>query len=63
MSHTRNEEMKHPVVIESDSLISLYNLTSLPMTLLIDREGRIAVSQTGVVDKDDWEGKIESLLK
>jgi peroxiredoxin len=55
--------MKYPVVIGNDSLAKQYNLTSMPMTLLIDREGRIAVSHTGVVDKDDWESKIRSLLK
>jgi peroxiredoxin len=55
--------MKYPVVIGSDSLAKQYHLTSMPMTLLIDREGRIAVSHTGMVDKDDWESKIRSLLK
>lgn len=55
--------MKYPVVIGSDSLAKRYSLTSMPMTLLIDREGRIAVSHTGMVDKDDWESKIRSLLK
>src|SRR5436305_11323277 len=55
--------MKYPVVIGSDSLAKQYNLTSMPMTLLIDREGRIAVSHTGMVAKDDWENKIRSLLK
>ncbi len=55
--------MKYPVVIGSESLAKQYNLTSMPMTLLIDREGRIAVSQTGMVVKDDWESKIRFLLK
>lgn len=55
--------MKYPVVIGSDSLAKQYHLTSMPMTLLIDREGRIALSHTGMVEKDDWEGKIRSLLK
>jgi cytochrome c biogenesis protein CcmG/thiol:disulfide interchange protein DsbE len=55
--------MKYPVVIGNDSLAKQYNLTSMPMTLLIDRDGRIAVSHTGMVDKDDWESKIRSLLK
>jgi hypothetical protein len=55
--------MKYPVVIGSDSLAKEYNLTSMPMTLLIDREGRIAVSQSGMLDKDDWESKIRFLLK
>jgi cytochrome c biogenesis protein CcmG/thiol:disulfide interchange protein DsbE len=55
--------MKYPVVIGSDSLAKQYKLTSMPMTLLIDRDGRIAVSHTGMVDKDDWESKIRALLK
>lgn len=55
--------MKYPVVIGSDSLAKQYQLTSMPMTLLIDREGRIAVSHSGMVDKDDWESKIRSLLQ
>ena len=55
--------MKYPVVIGSDSLAKQYHLTSMPMTLLIDREGRIAVSHSGMVDKDDWESKIRFLLK
>jgi peroxiredoxin len=55
--------MKYPVVIGSDSLAKRYHLTSMPMTLLIDREGRIAVSHSGMVDKDDWESKIRSLLQ
>jgi peroxiredoxin len=54
--------MKYPVVIGSASLAKQYNLTSMPMTLLIDRDGRIAVSHSGMVDKDEWEGKIQSLL-
>ncbi len=54
--------MKYPVVIGSDSLAKQYNLTSMPMTLLIDRDGRIAVSHSGMVEKDDWESKIRSLL-
>jgi hypothetical protein len=55
--------MKYPVVIGSDTLAKQYNLTSMPMTLLIDRDGRVAVSRSGMVEKDDWESKIRSLLK
>jgi peroxiredoxin len=55
--------MKYPVVIGSESLAKQYHLTSMPMTLLIDREGRIAVSHSGMVEKDDWESKIRSLLQ
>ena len=58
-----NIAMEYPVVIGNDKLAKEYNLTSMPMTLLIDREGRIALSHTGVVNKDDFESHILQLLK
>jgi peroxiredoxin len=58
-----NTAMKYPVVIGNDKLAKEYNLTSMPMTLLIDREGKIALSHTGVVNKDDFEGHIRQLLQ
>ena len=58
-----NTAMKYPVVIGNDALAKKYNLTSMPMTLLIDREGRIALSHTGVVNKADFESHILQLLK
>jgi peroxiredoxin len=57
-----NTAMKYPVVIGSDQLAKEYNLTSMPMTLLIDRQGKIALSHTGVVNKNDFEGHILQLL-
>jgi hypothetical protein len=35
----------------------------MPMTVLIDRNGRIALSHTGVVDKSKFEAAIVELLK
>jgi peroxiredoxin len=58
-----NTAMKYPVVIGNDKLAKEYRLTSMPMTLLIDREGRIALSHTGVVNKADFESHILQLLK
>jgi peroxiredoxin len=55
--------MKYPVVIGSDTLAKEYNLTSMPMTLLIDRKGKIALSHTGVVNRVDFEGHILQLLR
>lgn len=57
------KQIDYPVVIGSDDLANKYQLTSMPMTLLIDRNGRIAVSHTGVVDKDKFESQIKALLK
>jgi peroxiredoxin len=57
-----NIAMQYPVVIGSEQLAKAYNLTSMPMTLLIDRQGKIALSHTGVVNKNDFEAHILQLL-
>jgi hypothetical protein len=44
-------------------LAKLYGLEAMPMTLLIDREGKIAVSHVGVVDKASFEKDIQTLLQ
>jgi thioredoxin-related protein len=56
-------KIEYPVVIGNDGLAKQYNLTSMPMTLLIDRDGKIAVSHTGIVDKDKFESNIRALLR
>ena len=55
--------MQYPIVIGNDALAGRFGLTSMPMTLLIDKDGKIAVSHTGVVDKDNFESNIRELLK
>lgn len=55
--------MQYPIVIGSDALGSRFGLTSMPMTLLIDKAGNVAVSHTGVVDKGNFEANIRQLLK
>lgn len=55
--------MQYPIVIGNDALGRRFGLTSMPMTLLIDKSGKIAVSHTGVVDKGNFETNIRQLLK
>ncbi len=57
------KKIDYPVVIGNEELASRYGLTNMPMTLLIDRDGKIAVSRTGVVDKGSFESNIQTLLK
>jgi peroxiredoxin len=56
-------KINYPVVIGNDNLAKLYGLEAMPMTLLIDREGKIAVSHVGVVDKASFEKDIQTLLQ
>jgi peroxiredoxin len=55
--------MPYPVVIATPAMAKQYNITSMPVTLLIDRQGRIAISHTGVVDRSSFESNIQKLLK
>ena len=57
---------QHPfnyrIVVGDDRFAKLFNVSSLPMTLLIDRDGRIAEQHVGMVDKDVWEKEVLTLL-
>src|SRR6202140_3449890 len=56
-------KLNYPVVIANQDLANRYGgLPSLPMTLLIDRDGKIAESHAGMVDKEAFENKIKALL-
>jgi peroxiredoxin len=58
-----DHKLNYPAVIANQDVAHRYGgLTSLPMTLLIDRNGRVAESHAGVVDKDAFEKKIKALL-
>jgi cytochrome c biogenesis protein CcmG/thiol:disulfide interchange protein DsbE len=57
----------HPInyrIVLADAIVSQnYRITSLPLTLLIDRKGNIAESFAGVVDKSAWQARIRELLQ
>jgi peroxiredoxin len=57
------KKVNYPIVIGNEGLGKLYGLDSMPMTLLIDRDGKIAASYTGVVDKGACESKLGTLLQ
>jgi cytochrome c biogenesis protein CcmG/thiol:disulfide interchange protein DsbE len=54
--------ISYPVLVADPQVLQPYEITNLPMTLLIDRHGRIADAHVGVVDKDRWEQEIRELL-
>ncbi len=55
-------QMRYPVAIGSDAIGALYDLKEMPLTVLIDRKGRIAVSHAGVVDPKIFESDLKTLL-
>ncbi len=56
------KKMNYAVVIGNDSLAKEYDVTNMPVTLLIDRDGKIADAHAGLVDKAAWEREIQMLL-
>jgi cytochrome c biogenesis protein CcmG/thiol:disulfide interchange protein DsbE len=55
-------KIKYPIVVGNQQLGKLYSIDAMPVTLLIDREGRIAETRAGVVVKDSFEKEIANLL-
>jgi len=56
------KKMNYPVVVGNEDLAKRYSVSEMPVTLLIDRQGKIALSHTGVVDKDAFESELRALL-
>src|SRR5882757_8105932 len=57
------KQVNYPVVIGDWDLAGRFGITSLPVTLLIDRNGRVADLHVGMVDKDAFDREIQILLK
>ena len=59
----KQKGIDYAIVIGNDVLAKRYDLTTMPLTLLIDHKGRIAVSHAGVVDRVTFEQAIQQLLQ
>jgi hypothetical protein len=55
--------MNYRVAIGNDALGERFHVEEMPLTLLIDRSGRIALSHAGIVDKTEFEKVIQELLQ
>jgi len=55
--------MNYPVALGNDDIQKRFQVEGLPKTLLIDRQGRVAASQAGLVDRDEFARDIEELLR
>jgi peroxiredoxin len=55
-------KIPYPIVVGNEELGKVYSVESMPVTLLIDREGRIAQFHAGVVERESFEKEIKDLL-
>jgi peroxiredoxin len=58
----RRKPINYVVVVGNPALAKLYTVDAMPVTLLIDRDGKIAATHVGMVDKDAFESEIKELL-
>jgi len=58
----QEKKVNYPIVIGNQGLGKQYGLIGMPLTALVDREGRIADVHNGIVDKTATEQKIRDLL-
>jgi peroxiredoxin len=57
------KKINYTILLGADDICKLYGVDAMPMTLLIDRDGRIAASHEGVVEKSAGESEIKTLLQ
>lgn len=58
------KQVNYRVVMSSPVVEQLYGgVEALPMSFMIDKEGRVASIHTGLVSKSDYEDEIKELLK
>ena len=55
-------KLNYPVLMGDASLITSYKLGAVPATFLIDKQGRIAATYSGIIDKSDVDSNINRLL-
>ena len=59
----QKSQMQYPVAVGNDDIRKRFHADELPKTMLIDRQGRVAVWHVGIVDKATFEHDIQELLK
>jgi peroxiredoxin len=57
------EAIPYRIVLGNDSMAKQFGVDGLPVTFLIDRQGRFAATYAGLVDKDNVEANIKALLE
>jgi len=57
-----DHKLNYPVLMGDATLITSYKLAAVPATYLIDKQGRIAATYSGVIDKSDVDSNINKLL-
>lgn len=58
----KQKSVNYPIVIGNSDLSQKYGLVGMPLSVLVDRKGRIANKHEGVVDTAAFEQRVQALL-
>ena len=61
--YLKKKPIAYTIVIGNEGIAKEFKVTAMPVTILIDRQGRAAASSIGVPAKATYQAEIESLLK
>ena len=57
-----SHHMNYPILMADDAVLLAYSAKTIPATFLVDKSGRIAATYAGVVNRDDVEANVKTLL-
>ena len=60
--YIRKASIPYRIVLGNDAMAQKYGIENMPVTLLIDRQGRIAATYVGVVDRGNTQTNLEAML-
>ena len=60
--YLKKNPISYPIVAGNFDAAAPYDITALPVTVLIDRTGRVAAKHVGVVNKKSFEAELRQLL-
>jgi peroxiredoxin len=61
--YVREKNVTYAIVVGNEAVAKRYAVEAMPVTLLIDRDGKIATTHLGVVTKAQYQSEVEALLK
>jgi len=61
--YVKEKNVTYAIVIGNEAVAKRYAVEAMPVTLLLDREGKIATTHVGLVTKAQYQSEVEALLK
>jgi peroxiredoxin len=61
--YLKEKPISYTIVVGNEATANEFNVSAMPVTVLVDRQGRIAATHTGLVARATYEFEIEALLK